>query len=163
MLPHEAEFLETMGEWTRVVMRHSMHGLIHYAKENGLSMSQTIALFKIKRNGRCGVADVGKDLQVSSAAASQMLDRLVQQGFIQRSENPEDRRGKCLTLTAKGQAFLQKGIHVRQRWIIDLADSLSMEEKRATKETLVMLLGKAKALEGGVKNPHCEGEGTIHP
>ncbi len=162
MLPNETEFLETMGEWTRLVMRHSMHGLVHYTKENGLSMSQTVALFKIKRNGRCGVADVGEDLQVSSAAASQMLDRLVQQGFIQRSENPDDRRGKCLTLTDKGQAFLQKGIHVRQRWIKDLVDSLSMEERRAANETIAMLVGKARALEGNVKNPHCEGEGTIH-
>lgn len=161
MLPNESEFLETMGEWTRLVMRHSMHGLVHYAKENGLSMSQTVALFKIKRNGRCGVADVGEDLQVSSAAASQMLDRLVQQGFIQRSENPEDRRGKCLTLTEKGQAFLQKGIHVRQRWIRDLVDSLSLEEKQAANETIAMLVGKARALEGCAKNPHCEGEDPI--
>ncbi|HWR12152.1 MAG TPA: MarR family transcriptional regulator [Rectinemataceae bacterium] len=158
----EAEFLETMGEWARVVMHHSMHGLIHYTKENGLSMSQTVALFKIKRNGMCGVADVGEDLQVSSAAASQMLDRLVQQGFIQRSENPEDRRGKCLTLTDKGQAFLQKGIHVRQRWIKDLADSLSIEERQSANETIAMLVGKARALDAGAKNPHCEGEGTLH-
>lgn len=161
MLPNEIEFLETMGEWTRLVMRHSMHGLVHYAKENGLSMSQTVALFKIKRNGRCGVADVGEDLQVSSAAASQMLERLVQQGFIQRSENPEDRRGKCLTLTEKGQAFLQKGIHVRQRWIRDLVDSLSLEEKLAANDTIAMLVAKARALEGCAKNPNCEGEDPI--
>ncbi|PKL76973.1 MAG: hypothetical protein CVV27_07565 [Candidatus Melainabacteria bacterium HGW-Melainabacteria-1] len=161
MLSNETEFLETMGEWTKLVMRHSMHGLVHYAKENGLSMSQTIALFKIKRDGMCGVADVGEDLQVSSAAASQMLDRLVQQDFIQRSENPEDRRGKCLTLTEKGQAFLQKGIHVRQRWIRDLVDSLSTEERRVANETITMLVGKARALEGGAKQPHCEGEDPI--
>ncbi len=163
MVPKEAEFLETMGEWTRLVMRHSMHGLVHYAKENGLSMSQTVALFKIKRNGRCGVADVGEDLQVTSAAASQMLDRLVQQGFIQRSENPEDRRGKCLTLTEKGQTFLQKGIHVRQRWIRDLVESLSAEERRAANETIAMLIGKARALEGGTEHPRCGGGGAIQP
>gem|GEM_PF-6985966 len=95
------------------------------------------------------------------AAGSQMLDRLVQQGFIQRSENPEDRRGKCLTLTEKGQAFLQKGIHVRQRWIRDLVDSLSLEEKQAANETIAMLVAKARALEGCAKNPHCEGEDPI--
>ena len=159
-MPLEREFLETMGEWTRVVMHHSMHGLIHYAKDNGLTMSQTVALFKIKRNGMCGVADVGEDLQVSSAAASQMLDRLVQQGFIQRSENPEDRRGKCLTLTDKGQRFLQKGIHERQRWIEDLAASLSDEEMRAAALAVDMLVGKAKTLDVNAKRPHCEGEGT---
>jgi len=158
-LPFEREFLDAMGEWARVVMHHSMHGLIHYAKDNGLSMSQTVALFKIKRNGMCGVADVGEDLQVSSAAASQMLDRLVQQGFIQRSENPEDRRGKCLTLTDKGQSFLQKGIHVRQRWIEDLAASLSGEEMRAAALAVAMLVGKAKTLDVNAKHPHCEGEG----
>jgi len=151
-----------MGEWARVVMHHSMHGLIHYAKDNGLSMSQTVALFKIKRNGMCGVADVGEDLQVSSAAASQMLERLVQQGFIQRSENPEDRRGKRLTLTDKGQAFLQKGIHVRQRWVEDLYNSLSPEEMKASADTIAMLVRKTKSLDAAIENPHCRGKGIMH-
>jgi len=66
-------------------------------------------------------------------------------------------------LTDKGQAFLQKGIHARQRWIRDLVDSLSMEERRAANETIAMLVGKARVLEGSVKNPHCEGEEAIHP
>ncbi len=160
-MPIEQQFLETMREWARVVMHHSMHGLIHYRRRTDCHVTDRRS-FQNQRNGMCGVADVGEDLQVSSAAASQMLDRLVQLGFIQRSENPEDRRGKCLSLTDKGQTFLQKGIRVRQRWIEDLAASLSSEEMRAAANTVAMLVGKARALDVNAKRPHCEGEGTKH-
>lgn len=162
-MSHDLEFLDSMREWVRIVTRHSMHGFIRYAKDNGLSMSQTAALFKIKRNGVCGVADIGEDLQVSSAAASQMLERLVQQGFIERSENPEDRRGKRLSLTEKGQKLLQESIYARQRWIEDLYNSLSPEEMKASAETIEMLVRKTKSLDIALTPPHhCHGKGIIH-
>lgn len=156
----EPEILEIMREWIREVMRHSMHGFLHYTKESGLSMSQAGALFKIRRNGFCGVADVGEDLQVSSAAASQMLDRLVQQGFVERSENPEDRRGKRLSLTEKGQTFLNNGISARQRWIEELVNSLSPEEKEAATATIAVLVRKARALQGKAHHLSCHEEGA---
>jgi len=46
-------------------------------------------------------------------AAGQMVERLVQQGFLERTEDPYDRRTKQLTLTAKGRALAQKSIEAR--------------------------------------------------
>ena len=151
-----------MREWIRLVTRHSMHGFFHYARENGLSMSQMAALFKIKRTGVCSVADVGEDLQVSSAAASQMLDRLVLQGFIERIENPDDRRGKRLSLTQKGQDMLQKSIYARQLWIEELYNSLSPEEMRASTATISLLVNKTKSLDATQDHPHFCGKGIMH-
>ena len=62
-------------------MHRSMRHFLRYARESGLSMSQFGALFHIHRRGSSGVTDLGDHLGVTSAAASQMLDRLVQQGL----------------------------------------------------------------------------------
>jgi len=150
-----------MSAWIRIVMRNSMKSLIHYTKGHGLSMSQTAALFKIRGEGACGVNDIGEDLQISSAAASQMMDKLVQLGFIHRSENPDDRRGKRLVLAEKGIAFLQGSGNARIQWVDDLVDSLAPAERASTAETITLLVDKAKALGLCHDSHQCPWKGTI--
>jgi DNA-binding MarR family transcriptional regulator len=138
-------------EWLGQIMRVSMHGFIRYAKESGLSMSQTGALFKIHRQKICGVGGVGEELGITSAAASQMIDRLVQQELLQRVEDPKDRRGKVLSLTPKGEAVVREAASARQSWIARLVDTLNEEERARVAQTLSLLSQKAKDLEEGGK------------
>ncbi len=146
MQPDEV-FLGTLREWIDVFMRRSMRNFIHYSKESGLSMSQIGALFYIHRQGACGVSEVGDDLGVTSAAASQMLERLVNQNLISRSEDPRDRRVKQILLTPKGRQVLQDSLHARQRWLDGLADSLTADEKKQIRLALNILIEKANRLE----------------
>lgn len=134
-----------MSAWVRIVMRNSMRNMIGYMKEYGLSMSQAAALFKIRGEGACGVNDIGEDLQITSAAASQMLDKLVQQGFIHRSENPDDRRGKRLDLAEKGLAFIRGSGDARIHWVDELVDSLEQEELAPILSALRILVDKTQS------------------
>ena len=77
-MPQRDPLILTLQEWIGTFMRRSMRSLILYSKENELSMSQIGALFQINR-GRSNVSDLGEGLGITSAAASQMLERLVQQ------------------------------------------------------------------------------------
>ena len=83
-------------------MHHSMHGFVTYAKGQNLSLHQFGALFHIHRSGGCAVSDISDDLGITTAAVSQMLERLVQSGLIARSEDPNDRRAKRIDLTEAG-------------------------------------------------------------
>ena len=71
-------FVDTLKEWFDVSMHRSMRNFINYARECGLSMSHLGALFHIHHRGRSGVTELGDHLGVTSAASSQMLERLVQ-------------------------------------------------------------------------------------
>ena len=122
-------FVDTLHQWIETSMKHSMRNFIHYARENGLSMSQLGALFHLNHMGSSGVSDLGDHLGVTSAAASQMLDRLVQQGLILRSENPNDRRVKQVVITDKGCQILEEGIRARQGWLDNLANKIVDEDK----------------------------------
>ena len=139
-------FIATLGKWIEVFMRHSMRNFIHYSKDSGLSMSQIGALFHIHR-GASGVSDLGVDLGVTSAAASQMLERLVQLHLILRSEDPHDRRVKQLILTDEGRQVLQESLHARQSWLDDLAGALSPGEKEQIITSLNILIDRASQLE----------------
>ncbi|MBU0936929.1 MAG: MarR family transcriptional regulator [Spirochaetes bacterium] len=148
------EFTETLQAWSEVFMQQSMQGFIHFAKEQKLSMSQLGALFHLSRKGHCGVSGIGEDLGVSSAAASQMLDRLVQAGFITRVEDPADRRARRLQLTESGRVLVQATTEARQRWFSELAKQLDKSEISAATETLRLLTLKTRTLEK--ETPCCD-------
>ncbi len=139
-------FVVTLQKWIEVSMHRSIRNFICYARESGLSMSQLGALFHIHRIGSSGVTDLGDHLGVTSAAASQMLERLVQQELILRSEDPSDRRVKQIVLTGKGLQVLQESIRARQGWLYDLAETLSNSEKEAIIAALNTLIDRVNHL-----------------
>ena len=141
------QFSSVLTEWSEVFMINSMRNLIHYSKENGLSMSQIGALFRVFHKGISAVSDIGEELGITCAAASQMVERLVQQGLILRSEAPTDRRMKQIVLTDKGRQVLQEIIYARQSWFGNLASALSESEKGQVVTALNILIDKANQLD----------------
>lgn len=139
-------FIASFQEWIETFMRNSMHSFILYSKESGLCMSQIGAMFHIYR-GSGGVCDIGEDLGITSAAASQMLERLTQQGLILRPEDPLDRRAKKMVLIEKGQQVLHASICCHQRWLNSLADILSPPEQEQIVAALTLLIVKTNHLE----------------
>jgi DNA-binding MarR family transcriptional regulator len=139
-------FAVALQEWMEVAMRGSMRRFLHYAMESGLSMSHFGALFHLHHSGSCGVTEVGEHLGVTSAAASQMLDRLVHLGLVSRAEDPDDRRVKRIELTEKGRQVIEGGIRARQEWVNDLAEALTQDEKNRLISDLETLIQKARQL-----------------
>ncbi len=128
----------------QLFMQRSMRGLLAYARQNGLSMSQLGAMVHIHHQGCSGVAGLGDELGVTSSAASQLLERLVQSGLALRSEDPSDRRLKQCVLTEQGRRVLDESMAARQGWLLDLAASLSDGEKRTVLAALHILIDKAE-------------------
>ena len=140
-------FVATLEKWVKVSMHRSMRNFIRYVRQSGLSMSHMGAMLHIHRIGSCGVTELGTHLGVTSAAASQMLERLVQLELILRTEDPDDRRVKQIELTDKGKRFLEDGIRARQSWVDDLLQSLSQDEKESIGVALDTLNAKVRTLK----------------
>ncbi len=140
-------FIATFQQWIDIFMHRSLRKFIHFARENGLSMSMIGTLFHLSKKGCAGVTDLGDHLGVTSAASSQMLERLVQQELILRTEDPTDRRVKQIVLTEKGHHVLDEGVRARHGWLDDLVEILSQEEKELIKKGLDLLINKANQLE----------------
>jgi DNA-binding MarR family transcriptional regulator len=147
-------FVDAMKQWTQLSMRNSTRNFIHYARESGLSISHFGAIFYIYRTGSCGVTEIADQLGVTSAAASQMLERLVKQGVVLRTEDPGDRRVKRIMLTDKGRRILDEAIQARQSWFEELAHSLSPSEKDSVVTALKLLIGKVNQMTAGAVPTH---------
>jgi DNA-binding MarR family transcriptional regulator len=128
-------------------MHRSMRGWSHFAKSTGLSMPQFSILMQLHHKGPCGMSEVSERFDISAAAASQLVEKLVQAGYLDRAEDPSDRRAKLLTLSAKGEELVQQGTEERYRWMDDLTSKLSREEQLKVVEALDILTKAAQSMD----------------
>ncbi len=142
------ELKETLQAWVALFMRRSMEHMLLFIKENNLSMSQMGALMNIHRQGMCNVSDIGDELGITSAAASQMLERLVQQALVERTEDPNDRRVKQIALTDKAARIIHENFRRQHAWLGELAASFTPAEQEQVQATLRLLLEKMRQVDG---------------
>lgn len=139
------ELTEVIHEWTEVFMHRSGRDFKRFMDETDLSFSQISVLMRLKHAGRSGVSEIGGQMGVTNAAASQAIDRLVHLGLIERTEDPEDRRAKRLALTPAGLALIEKGIQARSRWVEGVTENLTSEEQSMVVSALTLLTAAARA------------------
>ncbi len=139
MSPTKVLLTEVIREWSEVFMHRSMREFKRFMDATGLSFSQINILMRLFHGGSAGVSEIGDQLGVTNPAASQAVDRLVQLGLIERTEDPEDRRAKRLALTQKGRTLIEKGVEVRSQWIEGLTDALTPEQQNMIISALTLL------------------------
>ena len=137
-----------MQHWLHSFVRRSMVDFIRYAKEQGLSRSQVGAMFQLHRRGSCGVHEIAERLGISRAAASRLVDRMVGQGLLVRTEDPDDRRAKLIGLTTEGTRVLAEGGRVQHRWLREFVGSLPEADRVKVMEALRIL--RDHAVEEGL-------------
>ncbi len=137
-----------LRRWMEVVMTRSMHDWVHYVKASGFSMPQFRLLMQLYYQGAgCGISQISDDMSITNAAASQLVDKMVNSGLLERVEDPSDRRAKRVTLSEKGREFVKNGIEQRYLWVNGLAETLDDEQREAIAQALTVLTDKALAMQ----------------
>jgi len=136
-----------LQEWAKVFMRRSMREFKRTMDESGLSLTQITTLMRLHHGGACRLSTLSDHLGVSRAATSQMTDRLVNMGLLERTENPTDLRAKQLTLTPEGEAVIRRSIDARRKWMEDLTRMLDDDQKAVIIAALKTLTEAAEKLE----------------
>ena len=139
--------IQALRAWIEISTHRSMHEWMRFAKSTGLSMPQFSILMQLHHKGVCGVSEISGRFDITNAAASQLVDKLVQGGYLDRAEDPHDRRAKQLRLTENGAALVKDGIQERYHWLDELAATLNAEERGKVAEALNILTEKVNSLE----------------
>ena len=69
----------------------------------GVTTPQALALMAARSQKCVRMGDVCEALGVSPGTATRVIDNLVRDGLVDRTENPDDRRSVCVVPTAKGR------------------------------------------------------------
>ncbi|HRV28185.1 MAG TPA: MarR family transcriptional regulator [Spirochaetia bacterium] len=102
------ELFHELQMWSESTMKLYFSSLASFIKTHNLNFPRMMILFRLAHKDQCSVSDIGKHMDVSSPAASQLLDKLVEAGYINRTENPDDRRIRNIEITEKGLALVHE-------------------------------------------------------
>ena len=91
--------------------KHAIHTLTR--PEIGLTMPQMITLLAIHDSGSCRMGTLADATQQSGGTLTGIVDRLIDDGLVERVRSVNDRRVIEVTLTAEGQARVGQVLDAR--------------------------------------------------
>ena len=146
-MTNSLQFPQSLRKWMDTFSHRSMRDSARYVKNSGYSMPQFFLLMQVYRQEHCGISDLSDHLEITNAAVSQLVDKLVQAGMLTRKEDPNDRRAKKVELSPEGRAFIEQGFKERYLWVDTLTDALSEEEQSKVAEAFDILGTAMKRVE----------------
>lgn len=90
----------------------------HHLDGSGVSQAQFELLVELRKNGPTAVGELAHSAGLSAASVSQMVDRLSDQGHVERVRSEEDRRIVKVELSEQGKAAIDPIVERwRQSWL----------------------------------------------
>jgi DNA-binding MarR family transcriptional regulator len=113
-----------------------------------MTMGQLKAMFVLTMKGPQSVGRLGKALDITEPAASQLVDKLAERALVARESDPSDRRRTLVVPSPKGRDLVAGLQHLQKDRLTSWLDRLKDDDLHALLLGLEALLGVAQA-EGG--------------
>lgn len=81
--------------------------------EENITLAQCRMLVVLAGHGDLSLQQLAAELGVNPSTAMRMVDRLTTAGAVIRRDNPQDRRGVLISLTAAGSHILRRATRLR--------------------------------------------------
>ena len=117
------ELMEAFSKITQKVNPIDMKSL-------DITLPQFMVMKYLSRNDNCRMSDLSDAMSVTMGNMTGMVDRLVREGYVKRSEDPEDRRIVRVVLTKKGKDAAARISEHRIKGIMHMFAVLSEGEIR---------------------------------
>jgi len=144
------EVVELEQQVSRIIGQHAPNIWI----DSGLTLTQLRSLFLIANKGSTNFRKLAEALGVTPSNVTGIVDRLVEQGLVSRTQNPEDRREMTLQATDKGQALVSNLKEVGIKHMTQILSVLSLEELSALAQGLSAFIRAADSYKGRIKDEH---------
>jgi MarR family transcriptional regulator, transcriptional regulator for hemolysin len=91
-----------------VVARQLRISFDQRVERSGFTRASWSLIAAVARNPGATQRQIAEALEVREITAGRLIDRLCEEGTLQRRENPEDRRAYCVYVTPASQPLLDK-------------------------------------------------------
>jgi DNA-binding MarR family transcriptional regulator len=110
--------------------------------EVGVTMAQAKVLYVVVAAGELRLSELAARLGIGSSSASELVERLVELGFLHRRDDPTDRRQVAITATPDATALLERFRELNERQLRTLLATLDKDELAAV-DGAIDVLGRA--------------------
>lgn len=97
--------VEKFRNMLRQIQREIMELNRNDAQCCGISLAQCHAMIELGNSGRTTISTLANELGLDKSTLSRTIDSLVQQGFVLRNINDDDRRFMTIELSATGEKY----------------------------------------------------------
>jgi DNA-binding MarR family transcriptional regulator len=112
---------------------------IHTEQALDLTVPQFRALLFVQRHRGASLSETSEFLGLTLPSSSKLVDQLVKRRFLDRENDPEDRRRMVLRLTARGNALLKNAHSAVRARLAEILKGLSPAELATLHDTLGLL------------------------
>ena len=103
----------------------------HLADRKGLSASATLVLVRLNREGPMRVTALAEAEGASQSGMTQLVQRLEQQGLLERCSDPDDGRACLVKVSEGGRELWEERAVLRKQRIAELLAGLSDDDQMA--------------------------------
>ena len=118
----------------------------HRAKQRGTTRAQWVVLFRLRAQEGLSQVDLADVLELQPISLVRLLDRLVEQGLLERRHDPKDRRANRVYLTAAGRKLVDDLDGLRDAIAADVLHGIPDEAVATSLATLRELKERIKLL-----------------
>ena len=111
-------------------------------KNNDLTLNEYTVLLRIRMQNVATQYDLVNLFKVSDSYMAKLLRKFEDAGYIERHENPENRRKKLVKLTDSGIKKTDEIIDVIQSWEDKVTSDISSEELKTLKKILFKIISE---------------------
>lgn len=94
----------------------------------GVNPTEFMVLELLYSRGAQAIQVIGKKVLLASSSITYVIDQLEKKDFVQRKQNPKDRRVSLVSLTASGKELMDEIFPQHSKVIQSLFDDLRTEE-----------------------------------
>jgi len=127
------------GYWLRCLSNFVSHTFAERLANHGISVAQWVVLRTLYGNEGVTLNEAAKQVGVDKSTLSRMVERLVQKGWVNRSEGP-DRRSLGLMLTATGIKLVVQSAKLADENDHAFFQALSARQRKEFLSTIKQLL-----------------------
>ncbi|MEM9436128.1 MAG: MarR family winged helix-turn-helix transcriptional regulator [Pseudomonadota bacterium] len=113
----------------------AMYAAITEAGFDDLTLADSDVLVFVGPNGT-RASDIAKGRAITKQAVQEQIARLVKRGYLDVTPDPEDRRAKRVTLSAKGRAMAQAFVSIKEGLHAQIRETLGEDGLKNLKELL---------------------------
>jgi DNA-binding MarR family transcriptional regulator len=136
------QLADDIRQFRRAVIPDLLLGMLRRMDDAEPNLLQVATLYVRDAGARPTVRDLASQIGRSMSVTSRLIDLLVRRGWVDRAEDPDDRRARRLRITTAGSDYLRAFEQVRAQAQRQLMTYLSDDEQRVVSEAMA-LLGKA--------------------
>jgi DNA-binding MarR family transcriptional regulator len=126
-----SEFADKIEEVVPTVMRGFAKMQTNELFKGKITLPQFFVMNHLDKHGESKMNELAKVMDVTTAAATGIVDRLVRYGYIVRSYDIKDRRVINISLTQKGSDLVKRIGRQRKEVTLDIFGKISKEERES--------------------------------